>query len=75
MGASQNGGKFLATSGELHWDLQPATLDNPKSGMHPGRWGASQIFGGEAFIANANTKNLQTQGDSDPFAPRLAGAH
>ena len=34
-GASQNGGEFLATSGELHWDAQPATLDNPKSGMHP----------------------------------------
>ena len=34
-GASQNGGEFLATSGELRWDLQPATLDNPKSGMHP----------------------------------------
>ena len=34
-GASQNGGEFLATSGALHWDAQPATLDNPKSGMHP----------------------------------------
>ena len=34
-GASQDGGEFLATSGELHWDAQPATLDNPKSGMHP----------------------------------------
>ena len=36
-GASQDGGEFLATSGELHWDAQPATLDNPKSGMHPHR--------------------------------------
>ena len=35
MGASQDGGEFLATSGELHWDAQPATLDNPKSGLHP----------------------------------------
>ena len=34
-GASQNRGAFLATSGELHWDAQPTTLDNPKSGMHP----------------------------------------
>ncbi len=34
-GASQNGGEFLATSGELHWDAQPATLDNLKSGMLP----------------------------------------
>ena len=34
-GASQDGGEFLATSGELHWDAQPATLDNPKSGLHP----------------------------------------
>ena len=34
-GASQDGGEFLATSGELHWDAQPATLDSPKSGLHP----------------------------------------
>ena len=27
-------GEFLATFGELNWDPQPATLDNPKSGMH-----------------------------------------
>ena len=33
-GASQSGGEFLATFGELNWDPQPATLDNPKSGMH-----------------------------------------
>ena len=44
-GASQNGGEFLANSGELHWDLQPATLDNPKSGMHPLSQGVSQIIG------------------------------
>ena len=44
-GASQNGGEFLATSGELRWDAQPATLDNPKSGMHPALGGASQIIG------------------------------
>ena len=35
MRASPNGGEFLATSGKLHWDPQPATLDNPKSGMNP----------------------------------------
>ncbi len=33
-GAFQSGGGFAATFGELHWDPQPATLDNPKSGMH-----------------------------------------
>ena len=33
-GAFQSGGEFPATSGELHWDPQPATLDNLKSGMH-----------------------------------------
>ena len=48
--ASQNGGEFLATSGELHWDAQPATLDNPKIWDAPGisqgavpRWG--RVFG------------------------------
>ncbi len=43
--ASQNGGEFLATSGELRWDLQPATLDNPKSGMHPSHRGCSSKWG------------------------------
>ena len=37
-------GRVLATSGELHWDAQPATQDNPISGMHPGR-DVSQIIG------------------------------
>ena len=45
-GASQNRGAFLATSGELHWDAQPTTLDNPKSGMHPSHRGCIQDYCG-----------------------------
>ena len=53
MGASQNGGEFLATSGELHCVPQPATLDNPKSGMHPGRWGIQDIWRASRPILSA----------------------
>ena len=44
-GASQNGGEFRTTSGENHWSPQPATLVNPKSGMHPSgiEWAQSKI--------------------------------
>ena len=35
LGASQNGGEFQATSGELHWNQKPVSLDHPKSRMHP----------------------------------------
>lgn len=35
VGASQNGGEIQATSGELYRDPYPATLENPKSEMHP----------------------------------------
>ena len=46
LGACQNRGEFLATSGELHWDAQPTTLDNPKSGMHPWALGCGPQRGG-----------------------------
>ena len=45
----KNGGEFLATSGELHWDAQPATLDNPKFGMHPD----AQQFGMDPALRSA----------------------
>ena len=59
LGASQNRGEFLATSGELHWDAQPTTLDNPKSGMHPDARGASQD-GGE-FLATSGELHWDAQ--------------